>query len=271
MTPVSSRFSTVVHGAPRVRDSGAGELAARLAALYERSQSSPYVFASPLGPFHHRRRAFHLPRFVSFGPHTHDESLRLAVLAGFDASDLRIAAAVLIFIERLVSQPELAQGLNLSFFPLIDVLGHDLGIESRDLARQPWGRRSPAELALLEKDARARGYHGFLRLEPGPGYTALEVRLRQPYAASGTPTEVELVRRDDFEAWPIHWEQTSLADGRVADGPLSVSDDLPVRAYELTLRVPQAWSDEAVHEAVPQLLRLYTQRQAALQAYRQNL
>lgn len=271
MNKVSTRFSTVARIVPNAAAAGAGELAARLTAVYERSQKSNYVFASPLGPFHHGGRARHLPRFVYFGPHTHDESLRLAVLSGFDARDLRAAAAVLVFVERLAGQPELAQGLNLSFFPLVDALGSEGEAVGRHLATSHWGDRANPEVVLLAKDARSRGYHGFVRIESDSAESVVSLRLRTLPASDASDRQVELVDPAHFDAWAVRWEHDRRPQSRVEDGPLSIADDLPLRPYELTLRLPQAWSAEVIDAAVPQLLRQFILRQGSLQAYRQNL
>src|ERR1700685_4270646 len=76
-------------------------LRAELAALYPRSQSSPPLFASPLGPFFAHGRAAYLARFVFFGPHASDDFWRLALLAGFDHRDLRASRALLALASRL--------------------------------------------------------------------------------------------------------------------------------------------------------------------------
>ena len=95
----------------------------QLDALYGLVQRSNYVFGSPLGPFHWQARTYHVPRFVYFGPDGSDAAVRLAFLAGFDHRDLRGTLALLHFVERLALKPDVGQGLNLSFFPLVDVLG----------------------------------------------------------------------------------------------------------------------------------------------------
>src|SRR5690606_18549571 len=105
----------------------------QLSNLYQLVQRSQFLFASPLGPFHVNGRPFHLPRFVYFGPHASDAALRLAFLAGFDHRDLRPTLAVLRLVEGLALAPDLGQGLNLSFFPLLDVLGLAQVAEARRL------------------------------------------------------------------------------------------------------------------------------------------
>lgn len=269
---LSTRFSTVAHALPETTALPAGSqtLADRLTALYALSQRSNYVFGSPLGPFHHRSRHLHLPRFVYFGPHTHDESLRLSFTSGFDSTDLRGSLAIVHFVERLALTPDLGLGLNLSFFPLVDAAGFFHGETARSLEQASW-RDSPApELDLLQKDARVRGYHGFVRVETAPGADVVTARLRGHTDSAVSVSGVELISSEDFEPLPVRWE-ADPAEGRVSDGPLTLVDDLPFRAFELILRIPAAWSADLYREAVASILKRFILRYRTLQAYGQNL
>ena len=98
-------------------------LAARLSALTARAQEDGHLFASPLGPFDLAGRSAWLPRFVFFGPHASDAAWRLAFLSGFDARDLRLSAALVGLVERLTADAADGHGLDLTFFPQIDVAG----------------------------------------------------------------------------------------------------------------------------------------------------
>jgi hypothetical protein len=57
----------------------------------------------------------------------------------------------------------------------------------------------------------------------------------------------------------------------VPDGPLSVADDLPVQPFELTLRIPRAWSEARHHDAVITILARFILRYRSFQAYGQHL
>ena len=268
-TTVSNRFSTVAHALPSALASPIQALTERLGSLYGLSQKSDYVFASPLGPFYFRARHLHLPRFVYFGPHTHDESLCLAFLTGFDSRDLRGSLALLHFVERLTLTPDIGQGLNLSFFPVVDALGAYLGHVGRNLGQVHWSRAAEPEIDLLEKDARIRGYHGFVRIETG-SEDVLTVRLRGVSSATVHAQGVELISSEDFEPWPVRWESAAI-ETRPTEGPLSIVDDLPIRPFELTLRLPASWTEETYREAVGSILKRFILRYRSLQAYGQYL
>jgi len=240
----------------------------QLAALYDLVQRSQYVFGSPLGPLAARTGSYHVPRFVYFGPHTSDASLRLAFTAGLDHRDLRSTLALLHLVEQLALKPDIGQGLNLSFFPLVDVLGLAGLALDRALASAHWSHTHAPELKLLEQDARLIGYHGFVRLESAPGQDVATVQLR--FAANDNPTpDVELISSEDFEPFPVRWEAD--ANQHPVDGPLSVADDLPVRPFELTLRLPAAWSPGIYREATASILKRFIIRYRGFIAYGQHL
>lgn len=268
MSPISSRFETVTRAlAPSGQASPSLEFNERLTAVYALAHRSQYVFASPLGPFYRQSRHYQVPRFVYFGPNTSDESLRLAFYAGFDARDLRATLSILHFIELIALQPELARGLNLSFFPLIDVAGLIHG-DSGGLAGASWSHPPAPELDLMSKDARGRGYYGFVRVETAAtDDDAVTIRLRgHALEAVG----VEIISSEDVEPWAVRWV-TESADTAVHDGPLSLADDLPFAPFELTLQLPPSWSDEMQREATASILKHFILRYRGFHAYGQNL
>lgn len=267
MSIVSARFSTVTHSpAPPPEKAPSSELIERIGSLYALSQRSNHVFGSPVGPFYHQNIALHLPRFVYFGPHTHDESLRLTLLAGFDHLDLRSSFALAQFVEHLVLTPDLGHGLNLSIFPLVDVIGLHHGVNNRQLETENWSHSSLPEISLLGKDARTRGYHGYLRLETAGGIDDITVNLRGTTEASG----VELISSEDFEPLPVRWEADAL-DHMPSDGPLSLVDDLPFPPFELTLRIPASWQGDLHRVSVSSILKRFVLRYRGLQAYSQGI
>jgi hypothetical protein len=122
-------------------------------------------------------------------------------------------------------------------------------------------------LQLLERDARQRGYHGFIRLESGlPGEESLTLTIREPKAINPSP-DIELISTADFEPYSVRFERGPVPD----DGPLSIGDDLPVAPFELTLRIPRGWSDALYHDAAQVILTRFIRRYRALQAYGQHL
>ncbi|MFA5263137.1 MAG: hypothetical protein WC378_04880 [Opitutaceae bacterium] len=241
----------------------------QLDALYGLVQRSDYVFGSPLGPFQWQSRTYYVPRFVYFGPNASDAAVRLAFLSGFDHRDLRGTLALLHFVEQLALRPDIGQGLNLSFFPLIDVLGLSGASEERALVRQSWTQAVAPEIDLLEKDSRLRSYHGFVRVESAPGDDAITVRLRTPAHEEHPTPGVELIDSNDVAPFMVRWETASVDAS--ADGPLTIADDQPFHPFELTLRIPAAWPAELYREAVASILKRFVLRYRGIVAYGQHL
>jgi hypothetical protein len=241
----------------------------QLSNLYSVVQRSQFVFGSPLGPIALASQEFHVPRFVYFGPHASDAALRLSFLAGFEHADLRPTFAVLRLIEQLALSPDWGQGLNLSFFPLVDVLGLAGVTSRRNLAGQPWSRAHEPEIELLERDARLRAYHGFVRLETIGGNDAVTVRLSAPAPDENFAPALEVVSSQDTEPFPVRWETDS--DVHTEFGPLSIADDLPLRPFELTVGIPAAWSLDLYAEAASSILKRFVLRHRGFMSYGQHL
>ena len=264
----SSRSAAVARGTFSDHDSSLPAVfGEQLADLYDLVQRSQYVFGSPLGPIKAGQRSFYLPRFVYFGPQTSEVSLRLAFTAGLDHRDLHSTLALLHLVEQIALKPDIGQGLNLSFFPLVDVLGLANLAPDRSLALVNWAKSSEPEINLLEQDARLSGYHGFVRLETLRGQDTAVVRLRFAPNDYSTP-EVDLISSDDFKPFPVRWE-TDAARSPV-DGPLSVAGDLPSPPFELTLGLPASWPTEQYREATALILKRFIIRYRGFLAYGQN-
>ncbi len=250
--------------------SASHSLLLHLSAVYKLTQESSHLFASPLGPFQLGRRHAYLPRLVFFGPHASDESWRLAFLAGFDARDGRSSHSLLKLVERLAADSESGNGLHLTFFPIVDAAGAFLDAGHRWLGAYNWGHASAPEIELLERDARLNSYHGFIRVETAPpGEDVVGIRISGPAGEQLSP-DLEMITTEDAEPLPVRFE-AGLIDKRPVAGPLSIEDDLAVAPFELTLRVPASWPDEAYIGGVVRLLQRFLWRYRAFQAYGQYL
>ncbi|HZZ20372.1 MAG TPA: hypothetical protein VFE25_13430 [Opitutaceae bacterium] len=244
-------------------------LQSELSALYALSQSSPFVFASPLGPVPTGAVASYLPRFVFFGPHASEQSWSISLLAGFDHGDLRSSRALVALAARLAASSDTGHALNISIFPVVDVLGLVCGLGERELSRAQWGSGAQPEIALLERDARQRGYHGFVTLETAPpGDDSISIRVCGSFSRVLTPG-LELMSTEDAGTFPVRFE----ADGPQAasEGPLSIADDLPILPFELTIRIPSSWSSEDYQNSAVTLLERFLCRYRAFQAFGQHL
>jgi hypothetical protein len=268
MSTLSSHSLTALH-TPGSPDGATESLDRHLSATYVLAQESRHVFASPLGPLPLGDGSKWMPRFVFFGPNTHDESWRLSILAGFDGRDLRATHSLLNLIQTFSQDSGNGYGLNLTFFPLVDVAGVAFGATGRQLELAHWSRSRAPEIALLESDARTVGYHGYIRVETVAGEEELiSVRMRAPAGVLESP-DVELISSADFAPFATRFER--LASTSAADGPLSIADDLPIPPFELTFCIPAVWSTDLYQRAVTTLLTRFILRYRAFQAYGQHL
>jgi hypothetical protein len=241
----------------------------QLSSLYALVQHSRFVFGSPLGPLEMPDRQLHVPRFVYFGPDASDAALRLSLTAGFDHRDLRPTFALLRIIECLALQSHLGQGANLSIFPLIDVLGLAQMRTDRKLWDENWSRSRSPEIILLERDARLRAYHGFIRFESAFDDDVVTIRLRAATPEENVAPALEFISSHDFESLAVRWETD--ATPYFEHGPLSIADDLPLRPFELTVRIPASWPLDRYANAAASILQGFVQRFRAFFSYAQNL
>lgn len=267
MSQPPSRPSTVARAtSPASSLTLSAALGDQLSTLYRLAQQSEHIFGSPLGPFTHAGQSHHLPRFVYFGPHTSEESPRVAFLAGLDHRDLRPTLALLHLVEELALKPSLGQSLHLAFYPLIDVVGHLPSAGTRTLAGESWTKPASPEIDLLSKESRLRSYHAFVRIESVLSDDTLTLVLR---TAPGSLANAPLISSDDAGSLPIRWE---IESGPPAStGPQTLGDDLPFRPLDLTLRVPASWTPEFYREAVASILKRFIVRYRSFLAYGQHL
>jgi hypothetical protein len=250
-------------------DSIPAAFAQQLKELAQLTRQSSHLYSSPLGPFRHNARQFPLPHFTYFGASTADESPRLSFLAGFDSRDLHGTHALLHLVRLLTLQPEIAQGLHLAFFPLVDVLGLSGESPHRDLARTSWRTPATPELELLSQDALLYGYQGFIRLESTTDDDVVSIHARGLDAFSPADPREAILSSEDVAPFTVRWE--AAPSGKPQDGPLSLGNDLPHEAFELTLRIPHSWSPELYREAATTILKRFIRRYRTFLAHAQHL
>jgi hypothetical protein len=271
LVSASSLFVMNSHSAARTSGSPSVpsfSLAQRLSALAEAAQDSDYIFGSPLGPFFENETAHYLPRFVYFGPDSSPASLRLALVAGTGRHDLLSAQALVAFIEGLIQRPDLGHGLNLSFFPVVNVQRFLGGAEEHDLSAAHWGNTSDPEIRLLTQEVRVRGYHGFIVVETTTD-EAPTARVRTVLTENIAASDVELFNSEDFLPWSVRFE--SITPRIASRGPLTLAMDLAFAPFEVEILLPAQWSQTHTDRRLAALLKRLLQRYRGFHAYGQHL
>jgi len=268
MIIMKSKPPALARTAPSAVVPSSDGLSQRLTLLQELAQESDYVFGSSLGPFSDGANLHYLPHFVYIGPSSSPDTLKLAVLAGFGRHDLPATHAVLAYVEGLTRRPDVGHGLNLSLFPLVNVLGLGGGAEDRDLTAANWVSSAEPEIRLLREDSRLRGYQGFVRVVttvddvPSAWFRSIPSLLAQ---SAG----VEVFSPADFLPWPVRFEK-ALA-GKVTSGPLSVAEALPFSPFEIELALPAEWTQLRKDKELSALLKRLFASYRAFQGYGQHL
>ncbi len=243
-------------------------LSARLRFLAEAAQESDHLFASPLGPFYADDAPVYLPRFVYFGPHSSEASLRLALLAGWGRHDLLAAQSLVAFVEGLARRPDIGAGVNLSLFPVVNARRFLADAEEHDLSAVHWGESREAEIKLLSLEARVRSYHGLVSVvttfDDAPA-----ARVRTVLTDHVAASDVELFTSEDFGPWAVRFE--ALAARAVTEGPLTLAQDLAFAPFEVEIALPAHWAQAHADRSLAALLKRLIQRYRGFFAYGQHL
>jgi murein peptide amidase A len=109
-----------------------------------------------------------LDRFIFEGPHGGGDPIRIGFFAGIHGDERTGADALLHLAETLVTNPRIAEGYNLHFYPVCNPTGFDAGTRlsrsGRDLNREFWRDSCEPEVMLLEREIHERRFHGLVSL-----------------------------------------------------------------------------------------------------------
>jgi hypothetical protein len=152
---------------------------------------------------------------------------------------------------------------------LVDLLGLAQLRKDRPLSAENWANSDAPEISLLERDARLRAYHGFIRLESVYDDDTVTIRLRAATPEDNVAPPIEFISSLDFDSVAVRWETDETPYSQ--HGPLSVADDLPLRPFELTIRIPASWPLDRYENAAAVILHGFVQRFRAFFTYAQHL
>ena len=120
-----------------------------------------------------------LERFVFIGPKGGGSTVHVGIFAGIHGDEVAGVVAAARFLPLLAAEPEIARGYELAIYPLCNPTGFGAGTRhaqsGRDLNREFWIGSAEPEVALLEREIRARRFEGLIALhadEDTPGLYA---------------------------------------------------------------------------------------------------
>jgi murein peptide amidase A len=135
---------------------------AQVAAALERiARRSDFLASQPV-----TTPELRLERFVFEGPQGGGDPIRIAFFAGIHGDEKGGPGAMVKFAETLVSNPAIAEGYYLYFYPVCNPDGFDAGTRcsrsGKDLNREFWSGSSEAEVVLLEREIHDQAFHGLV-------------------------------------------------------------------------------------------------------------
>lgn len=132
----------------------------------ESALRSENLLRKPLGRHPDGREV--LPRYFYLGPRGGGDYLRLGIFAGIHGDEPETVLGLARFVKALESQPELAEGYALYFYPVCNPTGFENNTrESRsgkDLNREFWRGSIEPEVRWLETEIWTHAFHGIVTL-----------------------------------------------------------------------------------------------------------
>jgi protein MpaA len=109
-----------------------------------------------------------LERFTFTGPAGGGSTVQVGIFAGIHGDEVAGVVAAARFLSLLAAKPEMARGYEVAIYPLCNPTGFAAGTRharsGRDLNREFWLGSTEPEVALLEREIRARRFDGLIAL-----------------------------------------------------------------------------------------------------------
>ena len=151
-----------------------------------------------VGAFQSGAKEYHVPRLTFRDPNAADP-IRLAIFAAIHGDEPAGALAVVQFLLELSQKRELAADYRIDAYPVCNPTGFEDNTRhsraGKDLNREFWKNSSEPEVQILEKELRARHFHGIIQLHADDtsdglygfvrGHTLTEALLRPALREAG--------------------------------------------------------------------------------------
>lgn len=246
--------------------------------LLEPIAGAQNVHLECLGSFQSGGNEYHLPRLTFRGPHSADP-IRLAIFAAIHGDEPAGALAIMKFLLELSKKPALAEDYRIDAYPVCNPTGfEDNTRHSRaghDLNREFWKNSTEPEVQILEKELRARHFHGIVQLHADDtsdglygfvrGHTLTEALLRPALREAGKilPRNVNATI-DGFAA----------RDGIIYtgyEGILAAPAEVNPVPFEIIFETPHAAPAEKQAQAIIVALKTIMVEYRSLISFAQNI
>jgi protein MpaA len=220
-----------------------------------------------------------LERFLFTGPTGGGSTVRVGIFAGIHGDETAGVLAAIRFLSLLAGEPEIARGYELAIYPLCNPTGFASGTRhahsGRDLNREFWTGSAEPEVALLEREIRARRFDGLIALHaddetPGLYAFALGAQITEHVV------EPALRAAERFLPRNIHpiIDNFTAQNGLIRQGypgMLCAAPEQSPRPFEIVFETPTHADLEHQVEANLVFLRTALEQYLQLQAVGQDL
>ena len=139
-----------------------------LAPLEAVAESSPRFISSSLGEFQNDGRTYKLPRFIYLGARGGGDTIRIGILATIQGDEPEGALALARFVDVLESNPEIAKGYALFFYPVCNPTGFEdntgVSRNGKNLDEEFWKNSAEPEVRYLQSEIWMHAFDGIITL-----------------------------------------------------------------------------------------------------------
>lgn len=142
-----------------------------LAPLETVAESSSRFVSKSLGHFENGGRSYSLPRFIYMGAKGGGDTIRIGILATIHGDEPEGALALVRFVNLIESNPEIAKGYALFFYPVCNPTGFEDNTShsraGKNLDQEFWRNTGEPEVGYLQSEIWMHAFDGIITLGSG--------------------------------------------------------------------------------------------------------
>jgi len=220
-----------------------------------------------------------LERFVFTGPAGGGSTVHIGIFAGIHGDEVAGVVAATRFLQLLAAEPAIARGYELAIYPLCNPTGFSAGTRharsGRDLNREFWLGSAEPEVALLEREIRARRFEGLIALHaddetPGLYAFALGAQVTEHVVEPALRAAERFLPRNRHPMIDNFTAQNGLIR-KGYPGMLCAAPEQSPRPFEIVFETPSHADLDKQVEANVAFLRTALEQYLQLQAVGQDL